>query len=212
MGFKGRDLEDPSGGRTGGQEGRIGGAPLVPKGRQHNGLDGVIAAQDLQQALIKSSRPIAVRRRHEGVVEAKPIEEGAQPRIIVRTEAWIFTKRIAHRGQGLAQIFGQHLLVRHIVRDLAQTVHIVGKSDQLGRQGVVGQSAKGAPNHCGPHHLAKRADMGQARRPIAGLQDHRSVSQDLKPRHGFVRLARLDEEGCELAVGLVRQPRRQHPR
>jgi len=67
---------------------------------------------------------------------------------------------------------GEHILVRHIVGDLAQPIHVVGERDQPRLDLVVGEHAERVTHHRGAGDLAERADMRQARRPVAGLEDH----------------------------------------
>ena len=74
-------------------------------------------------------------------------------------------ERIGHLGQRLAEILRQHLLVRHVVRHLAQAVHVVGERDQPGLDLVVGENAEGVTHHGGARDLAEGADMRQAGGP-----------------------------------------------
>jgi hypothetical protein len=89
-----------------------------------------------------------------------------------------------------------HLLVGHVVRDLAQAVHVVGERDQPRLDLVVGQHAKGMAHHGGARHFAERADMRQAGRAVAGLEDHRVLRRLLQPRHDLARL--LEGPGVRL--------------
>ena len=56
-------------------------------------------------------------------------------------------------------------------RHLAQAVHVVGEGEQPGRN-VGAMTLEGAAHHGGAHHLAEGADMRQARRAVAGLEQH----------------------------------------
>jgi hypothetical protein len=69
-------------------------------------------------------------------------------------------------------MLGQHFLVGHVVRHLAQAVHVVGKCDQASPDPVLGQHPKGMTHHGRARDLAEGADMRQARRAIAGLEQH----------------------------------------
>ena len=151
------------------QERRIGGAPLRPQGRQHHVDDGVIMAQHPQQGLIEPARHVPVGGRLELVGEAEPVEEAAQPGVVVVAEALMGAERVGDAGQRLAQMLADHLLVGDVVGHLAQPVHVVGKGEQAA--GDLGsQDGQGAPDHGGAGHFAEGADMGQARRAVAGLE------------------------------------------
>ncbi len=128
--------------------------------------------QHLQQRGVEPARRVAGSRRHEFVVEAELIEKGAQPRVVVRGEACMRAERIGHFGQRLAEMLRQHLLVGNVVRHLAQAVHVVGERDQPGLDRVVGQHAEGVAHHGGARDFAESADMRQAGRAVAGLEDH----------------------------------------
>ena len=77
-----------------------------------------------------------------------------------------------YRSGRFDEMLRQHLLVRHVVGDLAQPVHVVGERDQAGLDLVVREHAERVTHHGGARNLAKRADVRQARRPVAGLEDH----------------------------------------
>ena len=63
--------------------------------------------------------------------------------------------------------------VRHVVRDLAHAVHVVGEAEQPRLDLVAGQHAEGVAHHRGARDLAERADMRQAGRAVAGLEQDR---------------------------------------
>ena len=67
-------------------------------------------------------------------------------------------------------MLAKHLAVRHIVRHLAQRVHVVGEADQP-RPGA-GERLEGAAHHARARHLAEGADMRQAGGAVAGGKDH----------------------------------------
>ena len=100
------------------------------------------------------------------------VEERAQPRVVVLTETRMGAERVRHLRQRLAEMLGQHLLVRHVVRHLAQAIHVVRERDQPGLDLVVGQHAEGVAHHGGARDLAEGADMRQAGGAVAGLEDH----------------------------------------
>ena len=68
-------------------------------------------------------------------------------------------------------MFSEHCLVGHIVRHLAQAIHIIGKFDQARR--CVGQGPERIAHHRRAQHFVKRADMRQARWAIATFEDNR---------------------------------------
>ena len=92
---------------------------------------------------------------------------------------------IGNRGERLAKIFAQHLLIGHIVGNLAQAVHVVGKRDQP--RGHIAHLLEGVAHPARARDFAEGADMGQAGRAIARLE------QDI-----LERLARL---GAALDAG-----------
>ena len=129
------------------------------------------------------------------------IEEGAQPRVVVRAEARMRAERIAHLGQRLAEVLLQQLLVGHVVRYLAQAVHVVGKSNQPRFDLVVGEHAEGVAHHGGARHFAEGADMRQAGGAVAGLEDHLVLRLALEPRDDLARL--LERPGVRLLGNLA---------
>ena len=64
-----------------------------------------------------------------------------------------------------------HVLVRHAGRHLAHPVHVVGEGDQPARP--VDHLGQRVADHQGARHLLEGAEMRQARRPVAGLEDDR---------------------------------------
>ena len=168
-----RHLKHLSRARTDRKEGRIGAPALLAQGRQDDGHDLVIAFQDKTQGGVETARPVAVGGAQEFVVEAEGVEKGTQAGIVVFAEAGIFAKGIRHLGQRLFQMFSDQFLVGNIVRDLAQPVHVVGKTDQPRGVATLGQDREGAAHHGGARDLAKGADMGKPARPIAGFENHR---------------------------------------
>eukprot|EP01136_Pigoraptor_vietnamica_P045843 Opistho-1_new@24326 len=174
------------------QHGRIGRLALGTQRRQHHVHDALIAAQDKAKRIVERPVGIIVGRGDELVVKAEAVEKLAQLRVIVVSEAFVLLERIGHLGQRLAQILRQHLLVRHIVRHLAQAVHVVAERDQPG--GRVRQRLERAAHHRRAQHFVERADMRQARRAVAGLEQHRRrlpVLGGLSVRIAFQKLARL---------------------
>ena len=77
-------------------------------------------------------------------------------------EAVIFAEGIGDLRQRLAEMRQYQVPVGNVVRNFAQTVHIVGKGDQLCLDAVSGQGAKGVSDHACARHFAERAEV---RRP-----------------------------------------------
>src|SRR5262249_32173025 len=96
-------------------------------------------------------------------------------------EAVVATERVWHAGERLAKMLSDQLFVWNIVRNLAQSVHVVGKGDQPRFDLVLGENAKGVAHHRGARHFAECADMRQARGSIAGFEND-FVLGPLEPR------------------------------
>ena len=99
-------------------------------------------------------------------------------------EAVVAAERVGDAGQRQSAMLGavraddaealaQHVPVRHVVRHLAQAVHVVGEGEQPRRH--VGEAREGLTHHGRAHDLAEGADMRQARRPVAGLEQHMAL-------------------------------------
>ena len=141
----------------------------------------------------------------ELVFEAERVEERAQPRVVVRAEAFVGAERLGIRVSGLPKMLRQQVLVRHVVGHLAQAVHVVGEGDEPRLHLVVGQHAEGVPHHGGARDLAERADVRQAGRAVAGLEHHLVLRCVFEPRddrspartarHWIVRQASADRSG-----------------
>jgi hypothetical protein len=181
-------------------------ALLFAQRRQHDRHDLFQPLQHAQQRGVEASRGVVLGRACELVVEAEGVEEGAQPRIVVRAEALMRTERIGHARQRSAEMLLQHVLVRHIVRHLAQAVHVVGEGQQPRLDLVVGQHPKCVAHHGGARDLAEGADMRQPGRPVAGLEQHLVLWRFLQPRDNLLRLLErpgvgLFSERAQLARG-----------
>ena len=186
-------LQHPARRRADRQERRVGGAALLAQRRQHHGLDGVEPLQGDQQGLVEAARLVAIGGRDELVVKPEPIEEGAQPGIVVGAEAVVGAEGVADHRQRLAEVLGQDLLVRHVVGDLAQAVHVVAERDQARGILVVGQGAEGRAHHGRARHLAEGAHVRQAARAVAGLEDNAAAIQPPQTLQPFQQGARLLE-------------------
>ncbi len=105
-------------------------------------------------------------------------------------------ERIGHLGERLAEMLPDQVLVGDVVGDLAQPVHVVGERDQPGLDLVRGEGAKGMAHHGGARDLAEGADMRQARRAIAGLEDHLVLGAAGEARDDLARF--LERPGIAL--------------
>ncbi len=201
-----RHVEHEPGARTDRQERRIARRALLAQRRQHDRHHLLQPLQHAQQRGVEPARGVILGRGREFVVEAELVEERAQPRIVVRAETVMAAERIGHLGQRLAEMLGQELLVRHVVRHLAQAVHVVGEGEQARLDLVLGQHAEGVAHHGGARDLAEGADMRQAGRAVAGLEQHlvfrsfssagsRSLSPARTARRWIVRRERAGRPG-----------------
>ena len=163
-----RHLHDDAGLRMDRQDRRVGRAAIGAERRQDHLGDFFITFQDADQRRVEPAGGVVVGGGGELVLEAEGIQEGAQPGVVVGAEGVVGAERIRDAGQRLAEILCQHLLVRHVVRDLAQPVHVVAERQQAGRQ--AGQHGEGVAHPGGAGDLAERADMRQAGRAVAGLE------------------------------------------
>ncbi len=183
-----RHLQHNAGARADRQERRVAGGALLAQARQHDRHHLVEPFQHLEQRGIESAGLVVVGGAGEFVVEAERVEEAAQPRVVMRAERRVGAERVGHAGQRLAEMLREQLLVRHVVRHLAQPVHVVGKRQKLGLDLVLGQHAERVAHHGGAGHFAERADMRQAGGAIAGLEQHLVFRRLLQPRHQRPRL------------------------
>ncbi len=142
------------------------------------------------QGGVEAAALIIFRRRREFIFEAEGVEEGAQPRIIMRAETRMRAERVRHLRQGLAEIGGDEFLIRDVVGDLAQPVQVVGEGEEARRDPALGHDFERAAHHAGARDLAEGADMRQAGRAVAGLEQHALLTAGF---HAFDELSRLFE-------------------
>ena len=116
------------------------------------------------------------------------IEEGAQPRVVVLAEAVVRAKGVGHLRERLAKVLFEQVLVRHVVGHFAQRIHVVRKRNQAGLDLVVGEDAEGVAHHQGARDFAKRSDMRQAGRAVAGLEDDLVLRALFQPGDDLARL------------------------
>src|SRR5215813_521179 len=105
-------------------------------------------------------------------------------------------ERVGHPGERLAEMLGYHLLVRDVVGDLSQSVHVVRECDQTGPYLVLGEDAKCMAYDGGAGDFAERTDMRQARWAITGLEDHLVLGVLREPRHDLAGF--LERPGVRL--------------
>ena len=58
------------------------------------------------------------------------IQKGAQPRVIMVPKAFMRAEGVRNRRDGSPDMPGQHFLIRHIIRHLAQPIHIIAEGEQ----------------------------------------------------------------------------------
>ena len=107
------------------EERRIGRAPFGPERRQDDVHDLVVDREHLEKRRVEHAGRVALGRRIELVVESEAVEEIAQHRVVVVSEAFEFAEWVGHAGQRPIQMLLQHRLVRHVGRHLAKPVHVV---------------------------------------------------------------------------------------
>ena len=182
-----RHLQDDPGLFVDRQKRRIGLRALFAQRRQHDLHHFFEMPQDVQKRLVKASRRVTGGRGQELVVEAELVEEGAQPRIVVRGETRMRAERIGHLGERLAEMLRHHFFVGHIVGNLAQPIHVVGERNQPGFDLIIGKYAKCVTHHRCARDFAERADMRQPGWSIAGLEYHLDLGLALEPRDDLAR-------------------------
>ena len=166
-------LKHAAGLRTDRKERAVGGAALLAEGGQHDVHDLVVMRQNRTQTVIEPARGVTVGRADEFIIEAEAVEEGLQAGIVVRTEGRVRSERVAHRRQRQAEIGLHRLAVGNIVGHLAKTVHIIRETDKPRLR--AGHHLKSMAHHRCAHHLAEGADMRQAGRAIASLEQNLAV-------------------------------------
>ena len=181
--FDDRHLQHDSAVRIDRQKRRISLRPFLAERRQHHFHHLFEMVQHFEQCIVETSRRVTGGRGHKFVIEAKLIEEYAQPRIVVLGKAVVCAERVWHAGKRLAEMLCDQLFVWNVVRNLAQSVHVVGKRDQLRFDLVLSEHAKRMAHHRGARHFAECTDMRQARGSIAGFENDLVLGPPLEPRH-----------------------------
>ena len=112
---------------------RIGRATIRPQGRQDHGQHLRVAFQHASCRRVETAGGIVLGGRGEFVFEPEAVQERPKARVVVRAKTVMGAEGVGNAGQRLAEVFRQHILVRHIVRDFAQSVHVVAERQQLRR-------------------------------------------------------------------------------
>ena len=162
------------------QEDRIGLPPLLAQALEHDLHDVVIARGGAQEHRVEASRAVELGGADEFILEPERVEEPPQHGVVVMPEALMRAERVGHGGQRFLQMRREALGIGHVARHLAHPVEIVGKADQP--RGDVADHLEGAADHGGAQHLAEGADMRQARRAIARLEEHMPLVGRPRPR------------------------------
>ena len=150
-----------------------------PQGRQDGGHDRRMPLRHADQRCIEPAGGVVVRAGGEVVVEAEPVEERTQPGVVVGAEARVGAERVRHARQRLPDEAGQHLPVRHVVRHLAQPVHVVAERQQAARPPRQHAVCMADPGRA--RDLAEGADVRQAGRAVAGFEQRRFLARGGKP-------------------------------
>ena len=166
-----RHLHHHAGFRVNRQEGRIGRAAIGAECRQDHFQHLGVVFRHAEQGRIELAGTVVIGRRCEFVLKAESIQKGAQPRVIMVPKAFMCAERVRDRRDRPADMRGQHVLIRHIIRHLAQPIHVIAEGDQARRQAR--ELREGMPDPACARHFAKGADMRQAGRAIAGFKQRR---------------------------------------
>lgn len=181
MDLQNRHLQDFSAFRGNRHKRGIARRTFLPQNRDNRLFHFFVKLQHFQKPFILPAGFITLGRRHKLVIEPERIQKGPQTGIVMMCKTFMGSERVRHRRQRQPNIFSQHVLVRHIVRHLAQTVHIIGKTDEL-RRNVRRQTPEGMAHHRGPTHFPECSDMRQPRRPISRFKQHIALLRRL-PAH-----------------------------
>ena len=179
-------LHHHAGFRVNGQEGRIGGAAIRPECRQDHFQHPGMVFRHAEQGRIKAPGAVVIRRRSEFIFKAESIQKGAQPRVIMVPEAFMRTEGIRNGRDGPPDMPRQHVLIRHIIRHLAQPIHVIAEGDQARRQAR--ELREGMADPACARHFAKGADMRQAGRAIAGFEQRRFLAGSGQAGRDLARL------------------------
>ncbi len=199
---------------------RIGRRALGPQSGQHNVEDRLIVAQHVPQRIIERARIVAIAGGNKFVIETEAIEEVAQHRIVVMGKALKLLERVRNAAERLAEVLGQHCLIGHIVRDLAQPIHVIAEGNQPRRRRRAvfarGDDLIRLAHQRRAQHFLKRPDMRQAAGAVARFKQHSfaaslSVAKTFGQPLGLLKRPSLgvasgcDEIGAEHSGELLRK-------
>ena len=160
----------------------------------------MVAFGGAQQDWVEFARCVVIGRAGEFIFEAKRIEEPSQHRVIMVPETFEGAKRIGYAGQRLVQVGAQHVLIGHVIWNLAHSVHVVGKAQQAGFDLAVCERLEGATDHAGARHLTECADVREAGGAVSGFE------QDCLLHAAVQQLQTINDAACLLerpGAGLV---------
>ncbi len=126
------------------------------------------ALQNTQQRRIEPPGRIVIRRRSKFILKSSESRSARSRALLCAPKLSCVPNGSGMRVNGLPKTPSQQLPVRHVVRHLAQPIHVVAKRDQTRRPPR--QHAKGMTHPRRARHLAESADMRQPGRPIPGLE------------------------------------------
>ena len=131
-----------------------------------------VLLEDQFEAFVKAPRGIHLGRAHQFVLDFDRRQESAE-----QADHMIGKTRAAAEGVGDlrdrdAQVLLSGLAIGHVLRHFAQPVEIVDENDQARRPRRLDQMKRLAHERR-PQNFRHRAEMRQARRPEAALEDHR---------------------------------------
>ena len=129
-----------------------------------------MALEHAPERVVEAARAIAFGRADELVVEAEAVQERLQAPVHVRAVTLCRAERIRNRGQGLMEMLRDLFAVRDVVRHGAQPVHVVGEGIEF--RWPARQELEHLAHERGPEDLGEGADMRQAGRPVAGLEQN----------------------------------------
>ena len=159
------------------QEGAVGRLPLRAERRQDDPHDLVIAVEHVHERRVELARTVSLARALERVVEAEVVEEGAEPRVVVRPETLVRAEGVRDLRERLAEMRLDHRALGDVVGHLPEPVHVVGEGHEARRD--VAEQGEGAAHHGRARHLAEGADVGQAGRAVAGLEQRMALGRGL---------------------------------
>ena len=191
------------------QEGRIGLRALLAERRQHDRHHLVVGCEHLQQRRVEAARPCSSRWRSRTRRRSRSGRGSARRRALLAAPKLGYSSETgrARAVSGLsrwARIISWFGTLSGTLRSPSMSSE---KQSEPGRDRVFGEEAEGGPHHGRAGDLAEGADMRQARRAVAGLEQHRrrrrlarassrsTIFRASSNGQAFERLRGLDEIG-----------------